>query len=680
MRFVSAACLMASALTAQTLTTTFAGGLGQNGNMFDITAINPVVISSFDINISAGGPWTVEVYTVTGGGTFVGRESDAAAWTLVGSASVTSAGINQPTAVYLPIDTPIAAGGRQGFYVTTTGATNLWYTPGTAVGNLYAADANIRFHEGVAKSYPFGSTIATRVWNGNIHYVAAATPALTTTFAGGNGQNGNMFDVVALRNVAVHGFDLNLDPGTWNLEVYAVTGGGTCIGKEANASAWTLVGSAAGVVATAANVATPLPIAIDTLVRAGQTQGFYVTVTNGVAINYTDGTTLGAVYAQDDDLQILEGHGVAYPFAGTFTPRIWNGTLHYTSIPQNLSTVTPLGSACGYAFRSFYEEFANGNPWDLNGIALKWSFASNRYLVDNVAAAFVPPSASATPVAPGQLDGQQAFTLSAPMPVLGGSTTTLNVCTKGYVAAAVGNPIDFTPSGVDLLAFPQDTWACWMDYDQRPATSGRILYEEIGGIAYVTWNGVFTYSGQPLANTFQFQFRIATGDVTLVIVNLGGSSLQPVVVGFSPGGSSLNPGRTDISAAVAAGAIFTDPLDRSLALNAANTPTLGSTWVLGVSGIPATGVLGVEVLGLGDPGIDDLAAIGMPFCGLRSSLDVLTAWIVMSSVHSYGVPIPQDLQLMGFELFTTTAVFQVPPINAFGAITSRGLKAHVGNF
>ena len=153
-----------------------------------------------------------------------------------------------------------------------------------------------------------------------------------------------------------------------------------------------------------------------------------------------------------------------------------------------------------------------------------------------------------------------------------------------------------------------------------------------------------------------------------------------LVVGFSPGGSSLNPGRTDISAEVAAGAIFTDPSDRSLALNAGNTPTLGSTWVLGVSSIPATGVLGVEVLGIGDPGIDDLAAIGMPFCGLRSSLDVLTAWIVTSSVHSYGVPIPHDLQLMGFELFTTTAVFQVPPINPFGAITSRGLKGHVGNY
>jgi hypothetical protein len=302
-------------------------------------------------------------------------------------------------------------------------------------------------------------------------------------------------------------------------------------------------------------------------------------------------------------------------------------------------------------------------------------------VVDNVAAAFVPPTAAAVNVAPGQLDGQQLFTFNggATMPVPGGSTTTLNVCTKGYIATAAGNVIDFTPTGAELLAFPQTTWACWADYAQNVAGSGLILYEQVGSVAYVTWNGVRTFSNPTVSNTFQFQFDIATGNVTLVMNSVGAATVLPAVVGFSPGGPSLNPGSKDISALVGAGAIFLDPADRSVTLTALNTPRINSTWQLSATGIPTNGVLGVEVLGLSDPAIDDLAVVGMPFCGLRSSLDVLNPWFVGSSAHGYGLAIPNSLFVMGLNIYTTTAVFQLPPVNAFGAITSRGIRGTIGN-
>lgn len=682
MHLILSLCLLASAVTAQNLTTTFGGTNSHNGNMFDLTAINPVVISGFDVNLQSSGPQMIEVWTVTGGGTFVGKETNAAAWTLVGSAPVESAGSGVATVVPIPVNTPIAAGGRQGFYVTcTSGFLN--YSNGTGVGNPYVSDANLVFHEGVGKGYPFGSTYAPRIWNGVIRYVPAPTASLTTTFSGGNGQNGNMFDVVALRDIAVHGFDVNIAAGTWNFVVYAVDGGGTFVGKENNAMAWVLVGSATGVVSAGSGAPTTLPLATNVLVRVGQTQGFYVTCANG-AVAYSNGTAVGNVYSQNADVQLLEGIGITYPFGTSYSPRVWNGNLKYTTVPVSPATVTSLGSACGHEFRSFYEEFSVAAPYyntfDLNGLSMRWQFAGTRYIVDDVVAAFVPPSAAAINVAAGVLDGEQGFTLSAPMPTLGGATTTLQVCTKGYVATAAGNVIDYTPSGLELLAFPNDTWACWMDYDQTHASSGKILYEQVGNIAYVTWNGVWSYYDNPATNTFQFQFNVTTGDVTLVVVALNGSSLWPCVVGFSPGGSILNPGRTDISAALAAGTIITDPLDRALHLVNYNTPVLGTTWSLGVGNIPATGLLGVEILGFFDPGIDDLGFLGMPLCGLRASPDLLTPWFVSSSIHYYDLPVPNNLQLMGLDLFTTTAVFQVPPINAFGAITSRGLQGHIGSY
>lgn len=164
--------------------------------------------------------------------------------------------------------------------------------------------------------------------------LAVAAPAqfqsqLTTTYAFNNGQSGNMFDIVAINDVTICGFDVNLDAGTWNMEVWVITGGGTYTGQQNNAAAWTLLGSAMNVVSAGPGVPTLLPIAVDTSIQAGTTQGFYVTVTNGTPINYTNGSVTGAVYAQDANMQILEGSGHSYPFGSNFNPRIWNGTVFY---------------------------------------------------------------------------------------------------------------------------------------------------------------------------------------------------------------------------------------------------------------------------------------------------------------------------------------------------------------
>ncbi len=160
---------------------------------------------------------------------------------------------------------------------------------------------------------------------------SAQLTTLTTTFAAGNGQSGNMFDIQATNAVSICTFDVHLNPGTWDMEVYVVTGGGTYVGNEQNAAAWTLLGTATGVVSNGVGAATPLPMSINTPIAAGATQGFYVTVTNGTAIAYTNGTTLGAVFASDANIAFLEGAGNPYPFGAPFAPRVWNGNINYTT-------------------------------------------------------------------------------------------------------------------------------------------------------------------------------------------------------------------------------------------------------------------------------------------------------------------------------------------------------------
>ena len=154
--------------TTETLETTFAGGNGLDGAMFDIVAINDVTINSFDVNLDTGITDDVEVYYKSG--TWVGFEEDAASWTLLGTANVTSAGDGLPTPLNLSLGQAIAAGDTGAFYVTTTSG-GMNYTDGTATGAVFASDDNIEFLEGAGKSYPFGaSTFDPRVFNGNIIY------------------------------------------------------------------------------------------------------------------------------------------------------------------------------------------------------------------------------------------------------------------------------------------------------------------------------------------------------------------------------------------------------------------------------------------------------------------------------------------------------------------------------
>lgn len=161
--------------------------------------------------------------------------------------------------------------------------------------------------------------------------VPNAYPAsLTTTFSSNNSMNGNMFEINAINSVIIKSFDGNLQPPSQNMLIYYRPGSYT--GFELSSAGWTLVGTANGVVSNGDDVATPIPIPVNVTIPAGQTYSFYIT-TDGSGpngrINYTDGTTEHAVYVSDSNIQILEGIGVEYPFADTFVPRIWNGTVHY---------------------------------------------------------------------------------------------------------------------------------------------------------------------------------------------------------------------------------------------------------------------------------------------------------------------------------------------------------------
>ncbi|MCH8236467.1 MAG: S8 family serine peptidase, partial [Chloroflexi bacterium] len=144
--------------------TTFRGGNGNAGAMFDITAHEDITISGFDIQHTATVSITIEVYSVAGG--FAGNETNPAAWTLMGSQILTPNGEGAATHVSIG-GLSIAAGQTFGLYVTdTAGAGFMRYTNGRETWD----NGEVAISTGVGKFYPFGGTSLGRSWNGVVYY------------------------------------------------------------------------------------------------------------------------------------------------------------------------------------------------------------------------------------------------------------------------------------------------------------------------------------------------------------------------------------------------------------------------------------------------------------------------------------------------------------------------------
>ncbi|MCU0434957.1 MAG: T9SS type A sorting domain-containing protein [Bacteroidia bacterium] len=321
--------------------TTLAAGNGNDGIMFDVTAVQNVRITYIDVALDGAGTGNMMIYYKSG--THVGSEGSAGAWTFLDSAHVAFS----PTGfVHLPIyiNQIVTAGNSIAFYVTSDGgALAVDYTNGTAVGNIYSQDAFIQIREGTGIDYPFGGTFTPRIPNVNINYCdISSVPNCftdTTTFVSNNGNDGNMFDVlIGSTDVTLRRLYCNVNgTGWWHIYYRS----GTYVGNESSSAGWILLDSTY-ITGAGFDVPTLIPIDMDIYAPAGSTVAFYTTGNGtGADINYTDGTTEGAVYSSNAHISIKEGKGMTWPFGGLFAPRIWNGILEYCVGPTGTAeTIT----------------------------------------------------------------------------------------------------------------------------------------------------------------------------------------------------------------------------------------------------------------------------------------------------------------------------------------------------
>lgn len=508
-----------------------------------------------------------------------------------------------------------------------------------------------------------------------ISATAFAQSPLTTTFAAGNGQNGNMFDIVALNpsGVTIDYFDVHVGTGTFDFEVYKLTTPGPYLPSVNTAADWTLVGSVTGVEGQGNGNPTQLPIPVCEFIPAGATQSFYVTTTNGGIMNYTNGSTTGVVFASNADLEFLEGAGVAYPFASNFNPRVFNGNIYYNvgndpaACTSAFASKELFGTGCYESAASFYEVM-DAASMDLGGVAVIGTNNGNGYDITTA------PSSIAA-LGPGAVNTNLGDDASVDTATIGG-TLGIHVGSNGWVALGGGNSTGFAPDVATMLSNPATGLYAWTDLQPLSGggTNGDIWYEESGSVATITFDNVDGWN-TGLPNTIQFTWDTATGDFVIAFGVVSTGNPEDWLIGYSQGGASVDGGPTDLSAGPFSVAATDGP---ALALDS-SAPLLGSIWSLQLDNIDPASPF--AVFGFGDAAIDpgfDLTPLGGPGCFLYMNGNLgFFIQPQMAGSSSINVLLPNISSLLGAFAAAQGAGFTSQ--NALTFATSNGLRVTVGN-
>ena len=367
------------------------------------------------------------------------------------------------------------------------------------------------------------------------------------------------------------------------------------------------------------------------------------------------------------------------PIAPGYVPAVVNA---------GCATASTFGEGCISRPDARYELF-NGTGGGVglpdimaNGTAITFLRTGSEYTVlDSIPGTYVAPSPNAVAVSASD-DAYGVVALSQSMPVPGGVTNNLQVCTNGYIHLSDNTPAgvaDYSPSVAEFEAFVDPT-ICGPWYDWSPNQGGQLLAEEVGGIVYVTWDAVPPYNGSG-GDTFQYQFELASGNCTIVFDNMtftGASGWHTPLFGATVGNAVVAMD-VDWSVALLSGVTIADSGTAPLAL-ASNLPTLGGSWDLTTSNIDPVSPFAITMISdTPGPGVP-MVAIGLnaPGCSiwLNSVLGNLIG-LANGGSATASLPIPNNAALQGSPVVAQSICLTL--VNPLNLLVSNGVQGAVGN-
>jgi hypothetical protein len=342
------------------------------------------------------------------------------------------------------------------------------------------------------------------------------------------------------------------------------------------------------------------------------------------------------------------------------------------------SSATAYGTGCGGTDANMYE-FMDVGMFDLNGSTITLLRSGAGYTaLDSIPGVFIAPSATAAVVALGD-DIEETVALSVAMPIPGGSTMNLTVSSNGQITlGATGNGAGWTPDVPTWLASALPMISpMWHDFQPNATGSGTISFEEVAGVAIVSWNNVFNWS-LTTGETFQVQFDLTSGNITIVYDTVTNNVGNAYITGFTAGGAQSDNGGYDLSVDLGATITFGDVEVLPLGLNS-NRPVLGTNWDLTTTNIDAASPIAITFFG-------DSQGSGLPFSAIGINAPGCSIWIntVLASMTGFAVgnsttvsiPIPNNVALAGSMLTGQSICLTIQnPANLLG---SNGIEGTLG--
>ncbi|MEX0965887.1 MAG: PKD domain-containing protein, partial [Bacteroidia bacterium] len=166
------------------LTTSLTSNNNSGGNYFDITVDNAILLKGFEVNNSSTTTATYQIYYRQG--TYVGNNGNSSGWTSLGTYNVPSAGVNNPTEIELT-NSLLLVPDTYALYIVATSGSH-YYINGTAVGAVWASNADLTIYEGLGTDLNPFSTVAfsPRNFSGSILYGPPAQTVSGLTWSEGS--------------------------------------------------------------------------------------------------------------------------------------------------------------------------------------------------------------------------------------------------------------------------------------------------------------------------------------------------------------------------------------------------------------------------------------------------------------------------------------------------------------
>jgi hypothetical protein len=382
------------------------------------------------------------------------------------------------------------------------------------------------------------------------------------------------------------------------------------------------------------------------------------------------------IYNFGFDCNIAPGAGAVF----LDEARIGAGALQVTVVSEvpggvPVASVTSVGAGCGGVVctdNSFYESFASAANFDLANSGISMVLSGSTYQVGNGTGTYIAPTGSSTNLNLGD-DVSVPITLPFALPILGGSTNSLSVCSNGFISPAFNNS-SYQPSVSSMLSGGYCWYGAWMDLNPAANGSGGVMVDSSPTMVRVTWNGVYRYNtSSPV--TFQFQF-FPNGNVNLIWQAM--NAQNNTLVGWTIGGGANDPGNRDISVTRAAGWNVCGGGSPSLALSSLTRPVLGTTVNFDTTNIPAGTPFGAVLLSLQQAvPPTDLTSQGMPGCFGYVIGGVAHLFVAPGASSSQPFSIPNVTALSGLPIIGQSFTYS-PGFTPIGVISSNGLVMFLG--